>query len=107
MTTPATPAQAREAADLYRATGTPVSATTVYSLVEQVEALTKERDALKSSELGLNRYAAKVNSDNLKLTAERDALKGAARLALDALLPFGDHGLIMVNQAIAALQEAL
>ena len=83
---------------------------------EQRDKLTAERDALKSSERGLNRYAAKVNSENTALTAERDALttkvasfesridqhvktelalivnnkslKDAARLALDASQKF-------------------
>ena len=39
--------QAREAADLYRATGIPVSVTVVYSLADQNEKLTKERDRLQ------------------------------------------------------------
>lgn len=60
-----------------------------------------ERDALKSE---LARPESTVVS---LMRAENVALKDAARLALDALLPFGGHGLIMVNQAIAALQEAL
>jgi len=66
-----------------------------------------ERDSYRGA-YTIPLYAAPVATPDIaKLTAERDALKDAARLALDALLPFGGHGLIMVNQAITALQEAL
>jgi len=47
MTTPTTPRQAREAAELYRDTGTTVSVTRVFSLADQIEKLTKERDEQK------------------------------------------------------------
>ena len=69
-------------------------------LVDQIAALTAERDAWKQAH---DEQVGKL----IEIANERDALKDAARLALDALLPFGGHGLIMVNQAITALQEAL
>ena len=100
MTTPVTPKQAREAADLYRATGTPVSVTAVYSLADQVEALTKERDA----------YEKCADDMAASHKVERDALKDAARLALDALdaVEIDErHYLTKCSKAIAALKAVL
>jgi len=76
----------------------------------EIAALKAERDDLKSSELGLNRYTAKINSENTALTTERDALKDAARMALDVLdmtTSCDDNCQCSRRLAIAALKAVL
>ena len=95
MSTPTTPEQAREIASiLFFPNGN--NGYALRSLAEQVEALTAERDAYAAAADSMA-ASHKVERDGLlalhteqinytvKTVAERDALKDAARLALDAL----------------------
>lgn len=86
--------------------------------VDAIPEIKAERDAYEKC-ADTMAAAHKVERDALKAENEKlhalrheredviSDLKDAARLALDALLPFRGDRLIMVNQAIAALQEAL
>ena len=70
--TPTTPRQAREAAELYRDTGTTVSVTMVFSLADQLEKLTKERDEYKQRMQRLMRT-------QIETSKERDEFKTLAQ----------------------------
>jgi len=127
MTTQTTPEQAREIAQhLFFPNGD--NGYALRSLAEQVETLTAERDEWKArcefsfeqrDKLTAERDAltAKVASfesridqhvkTELALIVNNKALKDAARLALEEVVAFRGDRLIMINQAIAALQAVL
>lgn len=107
MSTPTTPEQARDFAQSIFDDGAPDDEVElIRSLAEQVETLTAERDEWKA-----RRGFSFEQRD--KLTAERYALKDAARLALDALEEAHKYAynigkyLHGVPQAITALKAVL
>ena len=108
MTTPTTPEQAKYIAS-HLLTHDATASLALRSLADQVESLTKERDEFNYSLVSTaNR---KLRSEVDVLRKERDALKDAARLALDVCIEMRRYGnqrsVAMAIGAEAALKAAL